>query len=55
MPITIRTEDTFWLVSFDKHCIRFRSREEAEHYAATLRLRVNAPHPWPRPALAKAG
>ena len=39
-----------WQVSFDNHCVTFRSESEARQFVATLEARLQAPHPLPGPA-----
>ncbi len=55
MLVTVRPEGNFWLVCFAKQRIRLSNKAAAEQFAEQLRQRLNAPHPWPRIPLAKAG
>lgn len=38
---------TYWQVRLGKHQISFRSEAEARQFVATLKARVQAPHPLP--------
>lgn len=40
--------EALWSVCFGSRCIQFRTEQGAKDYAATLKERIDAPHPFPR-------
>lgn len=53
MKIIVRTvmtpQGSRWQVCMDRHGVTFRSEAEAQQFVRTLKNRLQAPHPLPRP------